>query len=231
MALILDRSGTVLGRQLGIAEDRLGEQRTQLVRKFYDELKLIGAEYRLPLLEIAFPALRRRPPPQLVYLVELAERMIEVDGDIDLYEYCFYRVLVASLKQAMHPTEKRSQRRAARKPVRAAAVDLLRVVARHGHDDNNVGEAAFRAGLKHFGAWASAAPWTDDTTFSHIALDKHLDLLTALNGDGRQMLVEAISTVILFDRKLTVAEGELLRAVCATLECPLPPILAQTAAA
>jgi hypothetical protein len=28
------------------------------------------------------------------------------------------------------------------------------------------------------------------------------------------------------DRNLTVTEAELIRAVCATLNCPLPPILA-----
>ena len=225
VALILDRSGKVLPRQLGLAEDRLGEQRTALVEKFYAELQQIGAEYRLPLLEIAFPALRRRPPPQLVYLVELAERMIEVDGDIDLYEYCFYRVLVASLDQAMHPTRKQARRKATRKPVRAAAVDLLRIVARLGHEDERRAEAAFRAGLKRFGAWASAASWEPGARFSHLELDRQLDLLTALNGDGRQMLIEAVTLVVLFDRKLTVAESELLRAVCASLECPLPPVL------
>ena len=39
------------------------------------------------------------------------------------------------------------------------------------------------------------------------------------------MLIEAVTLVVLFDRKLTVAESELLRAVCASLECPLPPVL------
>ena len=72
---------------------------------------------------------------------------------------------------------------------------------------------------------ASAAPWAAEARFSHVELDRQLDLLTALNGDGRQMLVEAVTTVVMFDRQLTVAEGELLRAVCASLECPLPPIL------
>ena len=225
IALIMDRSGRALNRQLSLAEDRLGEQRTRLVRQFYEAIQDTGAEYRLPLLEIAFPALRRRPPQQLSYLVELAQRMIEVDGDIDLYEYCFHRVLVAALAQAMNPARKRRQRRASRKPVRAAAVDLLRIIAQQGHDDEAAAEAAFRHGLAKFGRWASDAPYAADKAFSHLLLDQHLDLLTALNGDGRQMLVEAITAVILFDRKLTIAEAELLRAVCASLECPLPPIL------
>ena len=39
------------------------------------------------------------------------------------------------------------------------------------------------------------------------------------------MLVKAISAVIAADGKLTDSEGDLMRAVCATLEVPLPPIL------
>ncbi|MDH3532588.1 MAG: M48 family metallopeptidase, partial [Gammaproteobacteria bacterium] len=133
IALILDRDGRVLDRQLALADDRLGPQRAGFVRRYYNELLETGEEYRLPLLEIAFPALRRRPAPQLGYLIDLAGRMIEIDGDIDLYEYCFYRVLVSSLKQAIEPSQPQRQRRATRKPVRDAAVSLLRIVAQYGH--------------------------------------------------------------------------------------------------
>ncbi len=80
IALIMDGSA----RQVSLAEERLGKERARLVRKFYDEIASISAQYRLPLMEIAFPALKQRPAPQLAYLIELAGRMIDVDGEIDL---------------------------------------------------------------------------------------------------------------------------------------------------
>jgi hypothetical protein len=39
------------------------------------------------------------------------------------------------------------------------------------------------------------------------------------------VLVEGLVRTVAHDRRLSVAEGELLRTVCATLHCPLPPIL------
>ena len=225
IALILDRSGRGITRQLALADDRLGPARARLVRQYYEQLLDTGPEYRLPLLEIAFPALRRRPPPQLAYLVELASRMIEVDGDIDLYEYCFYRILVSSLAQALEPARPRRHRRATRKPVRDAAVDLLRIIAQQGHENQVAAERAFHAGLAVFGAWAQAADFHSDQEFSAARLDRHLDLLVALNSEGRQMLITAVSAVVLHDRKITIAEIELMRAVCASLDCPLPPLL------
>jgi tellurite resistance protein len=38
-------------------------------------------------------------------------------------------------------------------------------------------------------------------------------------------LIKACLAVAMADDKLTVAEGELMRAICAALDAPLPPIL------
>jgi hypothetical protein len=37
------------------------------------------------------------------------------------------------------------------------------------------------------------------------------------------MLVEALEATVEADGKLTLEEAELLRAICASLHCPLPP--------
>ena len=58
-----------------------------------------------------------------------------------------------------------------------------------------------------------------------------LEMLLALNSDGKQMLLEAITVVVMSDKTLTVAEGELIRAICASLDCPLPPILVENSIA
>ena len=52
-------------------------------------------------------------------------------------------------------------------------------------------------------------------------------MLLALNGDGKNMLLEAITAVVMSDKTLSVTEAELIRAVCASLDCPLPPILVE----
>jgi len=225
IALILDNNGRVLDRQLSLTEERLGKERTQLIRRYYDEISNIGAQYRLPLMEIAFPALKRRPAPQLSYLIDLAARLIDTDGEINLYEYCFYRILVSSLGQATNPSGRLGNRRAAREPVRRAAVDLLRVVARHGHVNDDERERAFAAGAAVFGKWGSQFSYAADHEYSVAVLDKSLEILLALNGDGKQMLLEALTAVVMSDKALSVAEAELIRAICASLDCPLPPIL------
>ena len=223
IALLLDRDGRVLQRQLALSGERLGEQRARLVGQYFDALQKMAPEYRLPLLEIAFPALRQRPAPQLAYLIELAERLIEMDGVIDLREYCIYRVLTGNLRHSIDPSHRPRIARTGRKVVRDAAVNLLRLVAHHGHSTSSEGEAAFRAGLHVFGRWGEAYEYNGDHELSTVELDQSLDQLIALNGAGCQMLLDAVTKVVLHDGQLGITEAELVRAVCASLEIPLPP--------
>ena len=49
--------------------------------------------------------------------------------------------------------------------------------------------------------------------------------LRGLNSAGRKSLVEAVAKTIAYDDRLTLREAELLRTICATLDCPLPPVI------
>ena len=55
-----------------------------------------------------------------------------------------------------------------------------------------------------------------------------LDALRQMNSAGRKSMLQAVSNTITHDGKLTLREAELLRAICASLDCPLPPILQAT---
>ncbi len=225
IALVLDRSGKVVDRQFALVREQLGAERAALVRRFYDELAGTGAEYRLPLMEIAFPALKQRPIQELSYLVSLATRMIEVDGQIDLYEYCFYRILASNLGQAVAPSRRQRGKHTRRAELRSAVIGLLRVLADYGHDDEAEQRAAFNAGVGSLGDWAKEFEFASDRMRTVPVLDRGLDVLLGLNSEGKESLLRAISATASHDGKLTIAEAELIRAVCATLDCPLPPIL------
>jgi Zn-dependent protease with chaperone function len=225
IALILDRSGTIIDRQFALAREQLGSERASLVQRYFDELTTTGEEFRLPLLGVAFPALKLRPSQELSYLVSLATRLIEIDGEIDLYEYCFYRILTSNLAKAVDPTGRRRATRAGRKALRVAAIDLVRVLADYGHESHEESALAFEAGRATLGRWAQDYEYHSDRANTVAVLNNSLDVLLALNSKGKEALVHAISTTAAHDRQLAVQEAELIRAVCATLDYPLPPIL------
>src|SRR5690606_8270893 len=201
LALVLDRSGRHLDRQLHLVKEQLGGERTSIVRRYYEELLKAGPQFGLPLLEISFPALKQRPAAQLQFLVEIVRRLVETDGETDLFEYCFYRVLLASLDPAGVPLRRRDNPGLSRRAARRAALRLLRIVADFGHDEPSRREAAFRAGFGLLGAWTASTidearkglpPGQD----SVAELDKSLDLLRGIGMSAKERLVKALSAVV-----------------------------------
>ena len=226
IALVLDRTGGHVERQLRLIAEQLGSERTSEVRRYYDQLMKAGPAYGLPLLEITFPALKRRPEPQLRFLVDLIRRLVETDGEIDLFEYCFYQVLTCNLGQYGDP-ERSVPGRVSKKGARKAALQLVRIVADKGHDEPRQRDTAWRAGAAELGRWASD-PGADVVSgnTSVADLDRALDVLRRVDSGSRERLVEALSATIGHDKRMTVIEAELMRAICASLGCPLPPLLA-----
>lgn len=222
IALVLDERHAE--RQLHLVGEQLGAERAETVRNYFWEIGTLGPRYRLPLLEIAFPTLRTRPKSQTEYLLELVKRLIEIDGRVSLREFCVYRVLASHLSQAADPLADKPGNRAPRKQARIAALDLLRIVADQGNEDDRAREHAYQAGISAFGAWAAKAgrPAAGEQTVR--VLGRSLDILRRINSAGKKSLLQAVSNTISHDGKLTLSEAEMLRAICASLDCPLPPL-------
>ena len=214
-------------RQLGVIEEQLGAERATLVKAYFKAIGKIGPRYRLPLLEIAFPMLRARPKSQMEYLLKLVRRLIEIDDHVDLGEFCLYRVLASHLSQAADPLADKAGNRVPRKKARSAAVDVIRIVAQQGNEDEVARDHAYQAGIATFGDWSSEQKNQIEDAQTVEVLGRSLDVLRQINSAGKKSLLQAVSNTITHDGKLTLSEAELLRAICASLDCPLPPLSMQ----
>jgi hypothetical protein len=84
------------------------------------------------------------------------------------------------------------------------------------HKSNTARQAAAATG-------APSSGWIAD-------LDHALTRLDFLPPAIKQALIEALVMTVAHDRQVTLGEAELLRVVCASLHCPLPPLVADAAA-
>ncbi len=231
IALVLDPDPQQRERQAALIDERLGAERRRTVEALAADVRTTGPAFRLPLLEVLFPALKLRPAAQLAFLLDLVRRLVELDGRISLYEYCVYRILQSSLDQSVNPGGRRRRARATRAQRRQASHALLALIAARGSGDAAARERALRAGLAVLGNdTADAAPGAD--TGSAVAtLDRSLDILQSLDIRERQTLLRAVSATVAADQRLDIEEAELVRVICATLDCPLPPMLVAAATA
>jgi hypothetical protein len=107
---------------------------------------------------------------------------------------------------------------------------LLSALAYAGRQPREATARAFAEGMAQFGiARGTPAPLPREAV-SLAALDRSLDRLAASAPHVKVRVLDACGATISSDGRVTIAEGELLRAIANSLDCPIPPLLTGTAA-
>ena len=223
LALALHHEPPILAGQLKLLSARIGSARSERCQRYATTLRGLGPQYRLPVLELAFPSLKDRPRQQLRFILELIDKLVRHDGQLELFEYTLLRVLRELLRDAEQPSQPRGRRHRERRAAAAAAAQVLALVARFGHADPVQAESAYRRGLDRLAPGTTAR--LPEREMDLDAFDVALSHLAELNDRGRRAVLTAVYATIAHDQTLTVAEQELLRAVSAALRIPLPPLV------
>lgn len=219
--LLLDPDAAIRDRQLLMVAEARGAESEAQVRSLLDMEAGLVPELRIPLLEMAFPALRRRPDEEIEVLLALVERLIHADGRVDVFEYALARMLATHLADARNPSRAATAGTRRLTDAQAQVLDMLGILAHHGHPgDPDAAMAAVNAGLDTLGMTTvgripPAEGWPD-------RMDAALARLDGLDLPGKQQLLRAMVATITYGGETVTAEAELLRAVCAVLHMPLP---------
>ena len=178
---------------------------------------------RLPLAMLAFPTLRQFPRPDIENFIGMADALIHADADVTLFEYCLGILLQKQVREALDPGNHAQMGRLKTQGVKDEFITLLRVVAHAGARDDQEAQRAFQAGMANVVQREVIAYAPPDGGYAQ--LDAIWPKLDALDPLAKQVVVESMTAAIGFDGRVTIAEAELLRTLCAVLHCPLPPML------
>jgi hypothetical protein len=218
LGLLMAGDQRIRAAQHQIVASRFGAAVAHAAAQDAQALATLHPVLRLPLAELAFPVLRRRPRPQQDAVLACLHALAQTDGVLDLHEYCLSRLLHRELYESMHRTSPWRGRRAGRQAIDQAAATLLAVLAETGRPGQ--AQDAYRAGLAQV-APGQPLPFAP---VPPVLLENVWPVLDGLDGPEKQYLVAGMVTVIGHDGVMTVSEIELLRTVCALVHCPLPPL-------
>ncbi|MEO1237226.1 MAG: M48 family metallopeptidase [Planctomycetota bacterium] len=227
LALLLDRkSATVRQAQLdGLDADTLGPV-AAFAHRLADEALDLDAGLRLPLLDLAIPALGRLDPPTLEDWQAQIDKLIAADGRLDLFEWALRQILWRHL-QTPTPGSPGSPARKTPKlklaACRGEVTLLLSVLARIGARSNAEAGQAFAAAAEHVEVARLEMLPRDRMSMGHLT--DAVDRLAELNPDGQRRLIAACAAAVQADSEITPREHELFRAVAETLGVPVPPVL------
>lgn len=200
-------------------DERLARQAVD----YADRLAELPRILCLPLAAMAMPVLRRRPRPELEKFMDGCFALTHADGQVSLFEYCLGRLLRVQVRDALDPagTWVAGNRRLA--DCTPQAVTLMAVLAQAGHPEPVAAMRAYLAGMSLLFPRLDA-PYRPPANPLQ-ALDEVWPVLDRVEPRGKELLIEGLVAAVSHDGRICVAEAELLRVVCASLHCPLPPVL------
>ena len=147
----------------------------------------------------------------------LLQQLIEADRRVTLEEFVVATMLDATLGERAARAVPVSYR-----TLEPLAEDARLILSLIAHATNGEAAASFALGLKELGL---ALTLIDVRAISLVEVKAALGRLNRLAPMQKPRLVKALVQCALADGKLTLTDAELLRAICSTLDSPLPPFL------
>jgi len=217
-ALLLDSDREVRDAQLAALDQHADPAVVTEMHRLRERVAAVPEERRLALFTCVFPALARLTGDQYRGFAEAVDGMIHADRRVDLFEYALRRLL----RQRFEP--------GAERPGKATGADLkvlLSAIAHAGADSADAAGKAFVAGASKLGLEAAPEQCLPPGEWDWERLDAALDRLRRASFAKRRNFLAGCCAAVAHDDEVRPEEGDLVRAIAAALDCPLPPLVVE----
>jgi hypothetical protein len=220
-ALLIDRDPDSRRAQLERLDEYADRGVHALTLKLLPDVEGLEPRQRLPLVDMALPALRELSASQYQAFRHNVDELVLADARIDLFEWTLQRILLAHLAPHFESTRApgikyRSMRRLA---AHCSMLLSTLALARAGADpDGAFKRAANTLGLPELVKLPAESCGLDQ-------LDAALNGLARATPPLKRKVLQACAEYIAADGRVAIAEAELLRATADALGCPMPPLL------
>lgn len=196
-----------------------GEEPAVVSQSIQYDLSGLNKAARLPLLELAIPAIREIDGKHAAQFLQNCRAIIDADARVTVFEFA----VLSLLEHALGSVEKREQG-ASLQQINSDCVLALSILAYAGNESDEMAAKAFSL------AWQTLELDGTGQLVEHKAISladfsEALARLNALKFRFKARLIEACTAAISADGKVTITEAELLRAIGARIDCPIPPLL------
>jgi uncharacterized tellurite resistance protein B-like protein len=214
--------------ELGAAASPAAVQETLRV---LPEVEALAAAARLPLVDLVVPGLRHMSAAQFAQFREAIGKLVESDGEIDLFEFMIQKVILRHLEPHFSQARKPVIQYYSLKPLIGDCGVLLSALAYVGARSPDAIRFAFEQGAQTLGAMGQGIPeLVADADCELEKADAVLDRLSTAVPQIRKNVLNACAQVVAADGVIEEMEAELLRAIADALDCPLPPLLTEDCA-
>jgi len=222
-SLALDKGQEVRARQLKQLQDHADPDVYALTLTLTPQMDDLDIKYRLPVIDIAIPALKQLSLSQYKSFRENLIALIEMDSRVDLLEWSLQKILFNHLDgqflKLAHTKTRYSHPGQLKKEIEL----VLSVMAHAGAQNQSGMEEAFGAAAAALES--SGLVLLAKNQIGVSDLDLALEKLEQLKPLAKSRLLKACVVSIKYDQRATEIEVELLRAFAGALDCPMPSVI------
>jgi Zn-dependent protease with chaperone function len=220
--LLLDGDKAMRDRQQQLVAQHAGADAASALGQLRPTLSVLDPLARLPLLQLSLPALRALDAAALDRFATTLDELVHADGRVTPFEFALQKMLLGQLRLAQTPM--RAVQFDSFDSVSGEIAVVLSALARIGSTDQTAIAAAFAAGTGQLPVVASQLALLAPEMCGLEQVDAALDKLAVSSLPIKRRLLVAAGHVIAADGTITEDEGELFRALTATLDCPMPTL-------
>lgn len=221
---LLDKDEVLREKQQLIVIKHMGDISENKLGFLLKENGLVSSTQRLPLLDICFPTLKRRPIHEIEKIILAIDELAMVDNRIDPFEYLLSRLIEKYLHESHIPNRTRLHGSNKLKNCTEELTIVVSALAAHGQNSQTSeglqkAQRAFKSGMESAGIKHKHLSFSNDW---HSKMDDALKTLDKLTPLAKQKVVVALARTALDDKKIITEEQEMLRVICALINVPLP---------
>jgi len=227
--LLLDDDEAVRQKQMASIASSSGSDALQTLQQLDPALRQLKPAHKLPVLQLALPALKALPPTALGSFAGTLDDLVQAHGKVTPFEFALQRLVLRALAINRDPSSSITQIYSFQAVSGEISV-VLSAVAHASSDDATEAARAFAEGSSQLRLLEGKIAFLPEADSGLVELDAALDKLAGASGPIKQRVLMAAAHVVSADGVLLTAEAELLRAIAASLDVPVPPMSAVAAA-
>lgn len=222
-ALLMDESSAIQTQQLNFLLEHYNHALIEETKQLTEAFRALGTSARLPLIDLAMPALKQMSASQYAVFSQVVIELIRIDRKVTMFEFALTKILLRHLSSKFRKVDKGKIKYRSLRPILNDAGLLLSALADVGHKDLALKDAAYSNGLRRL--TSKPLPRTLHDEWDIPTLHRAFVRLAQTSPSLKRELLEASAATVETDGKVTREEAELIRAIADTLDCPIPPLL------
>ena len=217
--LLLNGDKAARDQQQALVAQHAGQAPADELASLRPAFSVVDPAARLPLLQLALPALRALDAAALDRFAATLDELVHADGRVTPFEYAVQKMLLSQLRLAQAPARKMEF-----DSFDALHSEIAVVLSSLATLSSKDSASAFAAGAAQLPLLAGQLTLLEPAACGLEQVDAALDKLAVSSLPIKKRLLVATAHVIAQDGTVTVEEGEMYRALAATLELPMPQL-------